>query len=124
MKQPDSLQKQLFEATDQTPIIVNTALQALSAGDREHICVHTLLLFVDILAAEAANLALKVLATGGIYIGGGIPPRILPFLNDEQFMAVFARGVYREMLADIPIHIILNPKTALLGAASYGMKQK
>jgi len=124
MKQPESLQQKLAESTDQTPILVNTALQALSAGDKHHICVHTLQLFIDILAAEAANLALKVLATGGIYIGGGIPPRILHFFQSEQFMAVFARGVYRKMLGDIPVHIILNPKTALLGAAAYGMNQR
>jgi glucokinase len=123
MEQPDSLQQQLAEAKDQTPILVNTALQALSAGDHQHICVHTLQIFIDILAAEAANLALKVLATGGIYIGGGIPPRILPFFQNKQFMAFFARGVYQKMLADIPVHIILNPNTALLGAAAYGMNQ-
>jgi len=123
MEQPRDLQQKLAQAADQTPILVNTALKAHSAGDQHHICVHTLQLFIDILAAEAANLALKVLATGGIYIGGGIPPRILPFFNNKQFMAVFARGVYWEMLGDIPIHIILKPKTALLGAAAYGMEQ-
>ena len=84
------------------------------------IAVHTLRLFVDILADEAANLALKTLALGGIFLGGGLAPRLLPFLDPERFMAVFARGTYRDWLSRIPIHIIRNPHTALLGAAAYG----
>lgn len=123
LKQPERLQQELAVTVDQTPILVNSALEALAAGDQQHICVRTLQLFVDILAAETANLALKVMATGGMYIGGGIPPRILPFFTSERFMAIFARGVYQKMLAEIPIHILLNPKTALIGAAAYGMDQ-
>ena len=120
---PENLRRELTEANDRTPILVNAGLKALASGDTDHICVQTLQLFVDILAAEAANLALKVLATGGIYFGGGIPPRILPFFTPKHFMNIFAHGVYRQLLADIPVHIILNPKTALIGAASYGMNQ-
>jgi glucokinase len=120
---PVDSQQKLYAKEDRTPIIVSTAMEASKASDMSHICVRTLQLFVDILAAEAANLALKVLATDGIFIGGGIPPRILPFFKPDQFMAVFSRGVYSEMLSEIPIHIILNPKTALLGAAAYGMKR-
>jgi len=123
LKQPENLKRKLIKAKDRTPILVNAAMEALRDGEMHHICVLTLRLFVDILTAEAANLALKVLATGGIFIGGGIPPRILPFFKTDQCMAVFVRGVYSEMLAEIPIHIILNPKTALLGAAAYGMGQ-
>ena len=79
----------------------------------------TLRLFLDILADEAANLALKTLALGGVYLGGGLTPRLLPLLDPQRFMAVFARGTYRDWLARIPIRIILNPQTALLGAAAY-----
>lgn len=121
--QPAGLEQKLAAEEDRTPLIINTALEANKTGKSDHICVQTLELFIDILAAEAANLALKVLATEGIFIGGGLPPRILPFFKPDQFMAVFARGVYSAMLAKIPIHIILNPKTALLGAAAYGMRQ-
>lgn len=120
---PVDSQQKFYAKKDRTPIIANTAMEAFKAGDMSHLCVQTLRLFVDILAAEAANLALKVLATDGIFIGGGIPPRVLPFFKPDQFMAVFSRGVYSEMLSAIPIHIILNPKTALLGAAAYGMKR-
>ncbi len=108
---------------EQTPCIVQTALAALEAGDQDHICLRTISVFFDVLAAEAANLALKVLSTGGIYIGGGLCPRMLPVLQTDRFMDIFVRGVYREMLAEIPVSIILNAKTALLGAAAYGLER-
>ncbi len=123
MQPPEGLQQKVAVADDPTPILVQAALKALENGDLNHICVKTLHLFVDILAAEATNLTLKVMATGGVFIGGGLPPRILPFFKPERFMSIFARGVYREMLAKIPVHILLNPKTALIGAAAYGMNR-
>lgn len=123
MQPPEGLQQKVAEATDPTPILVQAALKALEDGDLHHICVKTLHLFIDILAAETTNLTLKVMATGGVLIGGGLPPRILPFFDPERFMSTFARGVYREMLAKIPVHILLNPKTALIGAAAYGMNR-
>jgi glucokinase len=65
-----------------------------------------------------------VLATGGVYVGGGIPPRILPFLEDASFMRMFTnKGRFGELLARIPVHVILNPKIALIGAARYGFTQ-
>src|SRR5262249_15173223 len=78
--------------------------------------------FIAILGSEAGNLALKVLATGGIYLGGGIPPRLRAPLEDPAFLEAFRhKGRFRELLTQMPVHIILNPKTALLGAASYGL---
>ncbi|MCI5167446.1 MAG: hypothetical protein D3903_15465, partial [Candidatus Electrothrix sp. GM3_4] len=81
-------------------------------------------LLLDILAAEAANFTLKVLATGGIYLGGGMLPRVLAHIDQRRFMEIFCRGVYQDMLADIPVHIITDPKTALLGARQLAMKAK
>ncbi len=119
--EPPWLAKRMRGAEDRTPVIVEAALNALNnQGASGKLAIGTLHLFVDILAAEAANLALKVLATGGVYIGGGIPPRILPLLETDRFMAQFRRGVYWEMLGRIPVHIILEPETALLGAAACG----
>jgi glucokinase len=67
-------------------------------------------------------LTLKVMATGGIYLGGGIPPKILSKLRDGTFMAAFVnKGRFAEMLAQIPVYVILNERTALLGAACYGL---
>jgi len=118
--EPAWLAEQLAAADDPTPVIVNTALD----GERPcELCVATLNAFVSILGAEAGNLALKVLASGGVYLGGGIPPRILPALEQERFMAAFRRkGRMSDLLARMPVHVILNPKVALLGAACHGLK--
>lgn len=107
----------LAKAGDPTPIIVQEAI----AGKSE-LCIGTLNIFVSILGAEAGNLALKVMATGGIYLGGGIPPRIVSKLKDGTFMAAFVnKGRFADMLAHIPVSVILNPDTALLGVAAYGL---
>lgn len=75
-------------------------------------------MFVEIYGAEAGNLALKLMATGGVYLGGGIPPRILPKLEDGSFMRCFtAKGRFTDLLSAIPVHVILNDRTALMGAA-------
>jgi glucokinase len=107
----------LSQAADPTPIIVRKAM----AGECE-ISIATLNAFVSILGAEAGNLALTVMATGGIYLGGGIPPKIVSKLRDGTFMAAFVnKGRFAEMLARIPVYIILNERTALLGATCYGL---
>jgi glucokinase len=112
------LADQLAAQDDPVPLIVNTGVDGSS-----QICVDALDLFLDILAAEAGNLVLKVLATGGVFIGGGIPPRILSILNHERFMGIFTdKGRFAELLARVPVHIILNPKVALLGAAVHGLE--
>ncbi|MEE8126424.1 MAG: glucokinase [Nitrospirales bacterium] len=83
------------------------------------ICKEALQLFVSIYGAEAGNMALKTLARGGVYIGGGIAPKILPALQNGTFMKAFlAKGRYKRLLSHIPVRIILNPHTAVLGAAS------
>jgi glucokinase len=116
---PDWLAAQLAQAADRTPLIVGAALEAVRGGPPCDIAVRTVELFIDILADEAANLALKTLALGGIFIGGGLASRLLPFFAQKRFLALFARGTYREMLGRIPVRIIRNPQTALLGAAAY-----
>lgn len=117
---PAWLLGELEQAVDRTPVIIRAALRAVQRGGSCDIAVRTVELFVDILADEAANLALKTLALGGLFLGGGLTPRLLPFLKPERFMSVFARGTYQDWLSRIPIHIIGNPLTALLGAAVYG----
>ncbi len=111
--EPDWLRDQLDDAVDPTPIIVKAAV-AGEAG----ICAATLELFMEILGDQAGNLALTVLATGGIYLGGGIPGRILPQLQKGPFMKFFQdKGRFSEMMSRIPVHIIYNPKAALYGTA-------
>jgi glucokinase len=117
-EEPDWLAQALAEAKDATPVIVETAL------DEERncpICEATLDVFVSVLGAEAGNMALTVLATGGVYLGGGIPPRILPALSSGVFIDSFLRkGRLSHLLAPIPVHVILNSKAPLLGAAHLG----
>ncbi|MGH2506032.1 MAG: glucokinase [Ktedonobacteraceae bacterium] len=119
--EPPWLAERLAQVKDLTPVIVDNAL------DKEHaceICTQTLELFVSILGAEAGNMALKVLATGGVYLGGGIPPRILPFLSEGRFMQSFLRkGRLSDVLIPMPVSVILNPNIALLGAARHGFEQ-
>jgi glucokinase len=118
---PQWLQAELEAADDRTPVIVRAALDAIRGQRPCPVALQTLTLFADILADEAANLALKTLAAGGLFLGGGLAPRLRPFLETERFLTVFARGTYRDWLAGIPIDIILNPETALLGAAACGV---
>ena len=116
--EPTWLADQLSKVEDPTPVIVNTAL----SGDVA-LCDATLDLFIAILGSEAGNLALKLLATGGIYLGGGIPPRILPGLQDGRFMEAFLhKGRFAELLRRMPVKVILNANSALLGAAAYGLE--
>ena len=113
--EPLWLTERLTEAEDPPPVIVNAALDEERPCE---ICVKTLDKFVSILGAEAGNLALKVMATNGVYLGGGIPPRILPFLKKELFMGSFrSKGRYSGFMDRIPVYVILNTKIALIGAA-------
>lgn len=86
------------------------------------LCVQALTLFVELYGAEAGNLALKVMATAGVFIGGGIAPKILAKLREPVFMQAFtAKGRLQSVLETVPVHVILNDKTALCGAARYAM---
>jgi glucokinase len=119
-EEPAWLTEQLAAAPDRTPVIVNAAVDKKR---RCELCISTLNIFVSILGAEAGNLALKVLATGGVYVGGGIPPRIVLVLENGRFMEAFVRkGRMSGLLARMPVKVILNPKAALLGAACRGLE--
>ncbi|MDB5399865.1 MAG: glk, partial [Rhodopila sp.] len=101
--EPAALAAILAQAPDRTPIIVEAAMQ----DPAEALCGATLDLFVSILGAEAGNLALKVLATGGVYLGGGIPPRILSRLDDGRLMRAFvSKGRFADLLAKVPVKVI------------------
>ena len=84
------------------------------------LCVSALDFFVSIYGAEAGNVALKFMAVSGMYVGGGIAPKIARKLQEGGFMRSFvAKGRMKALLESIPVHVILNPMTALLGAARY-----
>ena len=84
-------------------------------------CAATIETFVSILAAEAGNLALKVLATGGVYIAGGVAVHALDHLRQPTFMQSFIqKGRFSEMMSRIPVHVVTSP-AGLAGAAAYGL---
>ena len=104
---------QEMEQNEPPRIIAEHAL-----NDTSPLCVLALEQFVSIYGAEAGNLALKAMATGGVYIGGGIAPKILPKLKESRFLEAFSgKGRLSKLLEAIPVRVILNDKTALLGAA-------
>jgi glucokinase len=83
-------------------------------------CADALRMFVDAYGAEAGNMALRGMTTAGLYIGGGIAPKILPALTNGRFMDAFlAKGPMRELLERVPVRVILNAEAGLLGAAVY-----
>ena len=106
---------QIPEGKDRNAIITDRALK-----EHDPLCLEVLSLFSEIYGAEAGNLALKTMSLGGVYVGGGIAPKILCDLTKEHFMKGFsAKGRFREMLEGMQVKISLNPETALLGAAHY-----
>lgn len=119
----------IFESTHMAPCGASvdtddpSAPAAISRAALERrcaMCVETLEIFVDAYGAEAGNVALRAVATGGVFIGGGIAPKILPALTDGRFMQAFLdKGPMRGLLAAVPVKVILNTEAGLLGAAVY-----
>ncbi len=116
-EEPPWLHDQIEAAADATPVIMTAAV-----NKQANICTATLDLFIAILGSECSNMAVKVLSTGGMYLGGGIPPRMVSQLQDGRFMANFTdKGRFSQLMQDMPVHVILNAKAGLLGAAYYGL---
>lgn len=106
---------QIGEEEDRSAMVSKCALT-----ENDPLCRETLRLFAQIYGAEAGNLALKTMSLGGVYIGGGIAPKILPFMSGESFMDAFAgKGRFEQLLRGMKVKISLNPETALLGAAHF-----
>jgi glucokinase len=108
----------IASAHDRTKAIVDAANDPDSPSE---LCQATVELFASILASEAGNLVLKVFATGGVYIAGGVALHVLSALQKPRFMEVFTRkGRFKDLMARIPVHVITT-RAALLGAACYGL---
>ena len=106
-----------FASGDAAAVITTTAM----AG-KDEACVRTLELFVSLYGAEAGNLALKFLATGGVYIGGGIAPKILPELQQATFIDSFTnKGRFSALMKSLPVYVVLNESAALYGAAHFAL---
>jgi glucokinase len=109
----------LMREKDPSAVISQAALDGKS-----DLCVHALDMFISCFGAEAGNLALKFLATGGVFVGGGIAPKIIQKLREKTFVDAFTdKGRFKHVLEAIPVRVILNDKTALLGAARYAARQ-
>lgn len=94
------------------------AISLCAMGGKDDLAEAALDLFARIYGAEAGNLALKVLARGGVYIAGGIAPQIMGKLEEDVFLRAFVdKGRFAGLLGDIPVHVVLNPMVGLLGAA-------
>lgn len=120
LEEPDWLAREMVNIKDPTPLIVNTALNKEKDCP---ICAATLDMFIALLGAEAGNMALKILPSGGVYLGGGIPPRILPELQKGLLMECFLqKGRMSRLLLNMPVNVILKTDTALTGAAHYGLE--
>jgi glucokinase len=100
------------------------AISHAALADRDPLCSEALDLFLTLYGREAGNHALKLMASGGVYLGGGIAPRILPRLKSGGFLsAFFDKGRMRPLMEAMPVRVILNEKAALLGAARYASLQ-
>ncbi len=109
--------KQVSSAEDPSVVIINNAFNSPPST----LCSETIDFFAGILASEAGNIALKFLATGGVYLGGGVVTHTLPALERPNFLQSFNRkGRFAELMARIPIHVITT-RAALVGAADYGL---
>lgn len=98
----------------------NAIISRLGINGEDALCREVIRLFVEIYAQEAGNLALKTFATGGVFIGGGIGPKIRPALQTSAFMQAFsAKGRFQELLGKLSVKLALNPKTPLIGAMHY-----
>jgi glucokinase len=115
---PDWLLAEM-EEKDPSAAIAQAALDGKS-----ELCVKALDIFISCFGAEAGNLALQMLATGGVFIGGGVAPKIIEKLREQAFIDAFTqKGRFTHLLESIPVRVILNDKAALFGAARYAAFQ-
>lgn len=115
VEEPAWLAEEITAAGDPNSVITEAGLAA-----KAEICEKTLDMFVSAYGAEAGNLALKVLSVGGLYIGGGIGPRILEKLKDGTFLRSFQdKGRLSQLLINMPVRVILESRAAVLGAAAF-----
>jgi glucokinase len=114
-EEPPWLTERISASSDLGVVISKAAL-----ADEAPICVEALNLFVSVYGAEAGNLALRAKSVRGLYVGGGIAPKILEKLKDGTFMRAFVdKGRYTDFMAAIPVRVVLNEQAALRGAAYY-----
>jgi glucokinase len=118
--EPDWLSKQMVEAPDPPALISQLALEK-----KADICDQALSIFVSMYGAETGNCALNLMATGGVFLGGSIAAKIVPRMKDAIFMQSFLdKGRMRPLLQDMPVKIVLNDDSGIIGAARYTLIQR
>jgi glucokinase len=119
--EPEWLAVKRSSVDDPTPVIVQ------AAGSKENpcpICDETIRVFTSILGAECGNLALKFKATGGIFLGGGMIPKMLNLIDLDEFRSAYInKGRFRDFVSNIPINLIVHPEPGIIGAAYYAKKR-
>lgn len=119
LEEPGWLSERIAAADDPSAEISKAALKGEAP-----ICSEALAIFVSVYGAEAGNLALRAKTVRGVYIGGGIAPKILDKLKDGTFMRAFAdKGRYTDLVKAVPVQVVLNEQAPLRGAAYYGAFQ-
>jgi glucokinase len=119
-EEPSWLRDQISSAHDPPAVISHLALEKKAA-----ICEQTLDIFVSVYGAETGNCALKFMSTGGIFIGGGIAAKIVPKMKEPEFMRAFLdKGRMKPLLEDMPVKIVMNDSSGLIGAARCALIQK
>jgi glucokinase len=120
-EEPGWLAEELKKAEDPNAVIISNASGEKGAC---RICTLTAETFVSILAAEAGNMVLRCMATAGVFLGGGIPPRILPLLRSPNFEHWFLhKGRLSHLPKKTPVKVITHPMAALVGAASFALQK-
>ncbi len=115
-EEPEWLREKLMQG-DKSAIVSEMGLTKKDPN-----CVEALSLFASIYGAEAGNLALKFFSVGGVFVGGGIAPKLLSKLQDGAFMRGFTeKGRYADLMCSIPVHVAQNSRTPLIGAAHFAM---
>ncbi len=108
-----AVRQALEKSDDPSAVIGQAAIAGTCPASKE-----ALEIFVRVYGAQAGNLALTVMATGGVYVGGGIVTKILPAMKTGAFLDAFvAKGRYRKLLSEIPVRVILEPRASRIGAA-------
>src|SRR5262249_29552755 len=114
-QEPQWLKDELGRSADPVALISEYGLQHKAA-----ICERVLDIFVSVYGAEAGNLALKIMATGGLFVSGGIAAKILSKLGDGAFLQAFiSKGRLQPLMETIPVKVIVNERVGLIGAARY-----
>lgn len=118
-EEPKNLKQEMAQAADPAALIAQYGLSGKAS-----LCAHALEIFASVYGAEAGNVALRFLATGGVYLSGGIAARILPKLQEPGFMQAFQdKGRMQALMKTIPVHVVTNDRVGLLGAAHYAWTQ-